>query len=76
MVLPFWLWGLLFSLPTLVLVVVYLRYRELFWRVYATPGQRLVALGFALLFAVLAALAFAGVFPVVGPPAIPPGPIA
>jgi len=71
--LPFWLWGLLFSLPTLVLVVIYLRYRELFRRVYPTPGQRLVACGFALLFAALAALAFAGVFPVVRAPVYPPG---
>ncbi|MBS3967041.1 MAG: hypothetical protein KGZ60_07310 [Truepera sp.] len=74
--LPFWLWGLLFSLPTLVLAVIYLRYRALFMRVYPTPGHRLVALCFALLFAALAALALAGVFPVVRPPALPPGPIA
>lgn len=74
--LPFWLWGLLFSLPVLVLALLYGCYRELFWRVYPTPGHRLVALGFALLFAVLAALAFTGVFPVVRPPAHPPGPVA
>lgn len=74
--LPSWLWGIVFSLPTLVLALLYLRYRELFWRVYPTPGHRLAALGFALLFGVLAALAFAGLFPVARPVAPPPGPVA